>query len=173
MGGMGPMGQPQAPMAPYGAPYGQQPGAPAGVGTLQSAGVAPGLPRRRNALMTLLLPMAVMFGGIILGVIIAMLVSPGIGSLLSMLGVFGGALWGLFTAIQMANELKAVTRNPAFAWWPMIVPIYQYYWLWFLVPQEVAKAKQMAGVPTPVRSIVLYIFLWPFALASDLNDLAR
>jgi hypothetical protein len=28
-------------------------------------------------------------------------------------------------------------------------------------------------VQTPVRSIVLYIFLWPFALASDINDMAR
>jgi hypothetical protein len=161
-------------MAPYGSPYGQAgPPAPGGVGTLQSAGVAPGLPKRRNALMTLLLPMAVMFGSIIVGTLLAVLVSPTIGSLLMMLGILGGAVWGLITAIQMSNELKAVTRNPAFAWWPIFVPFYNYYWLWFLVPQEVAKAKQMAGVPAPVRSIVLYIFLWPFAFASDLNDLAR
>jgi hypothetical protein len=42
-----------------------------------------------------------------------------------------------------------------------------------LVPQEVARAKQMRGVQAPVRSIVIYLFLWSFALASDLNDLAR
>jgi hypothetical protein len=73
----------------------------------------------------------------------------------------------------MVNELKVVTRNASFAWWPIIVPFYQIYWLWFLVPQEVTKAKQMAGVQTPPRPIVLYIFLWHFALASDINDLVR
>jgi hypothetical protein len=31
----------------------------------------------------------------------------------------------------------------------------------------------MLGVQAPVRSIVLYIFLWQFALASDINDMAR
>jgi hypothetical protein len=31
----------------------------------------------------------------------------------------------------------------------------------------------MAGLQTPPRSIVLYIFLWQFALASDINDMAR
>jgi hypothetical protein len=149
--------------------YAPQPG----VGTLQSAGVAPGLPKKRNALMTMLLPMAVWFGGIILGVLIAALVSPAIGSLLMMVGLLAGSVLALLSAIQMTNEVKAITRNPGFAWWPMFVPIYSMYWMWFLVPQEVAKAKQMAGVTTPVRSVILYIFLWLFAFASDLNDLAR
>jgi hypothetical protein len=31
----------------------------------------------------------------------------------------------------------------------------------------------MMGVQTPPRSIVVYIFLWHFALASDINDLVR
>jgi hypothetical protein len=141
-----------------------------GVGTLQSAGVAAG-PKRRNALMTFLLPLAIMFGGIILSVILAF-ISPSL-SLIGSLVTLGGAGYSLFLIIQMANELKTVTRNQAFAWWPIFVPIYSMYWLWFLVPQEVSKAKQMVGVPTPTRSILLYIFLWHFALASDLNDLAR
>jgi hypothetical protein len=47
------------------------------------------------------------------------------------------------------------------------------YWMWVLVPREVAKAKQILGVQQPPRSIVLYIFLWLFALASDINDLVR
>jgi len=29
------------------------------------------------------------------------------------------------------------------------------------------------GVQAPTRSIVMYVFLWHFALASDLNDMAR
>jgi hypothetical protein len=54
----------------------------------------------------------------------------------------------------------------------MFIPLYQYYWAWIMVPQEVTKAKQMMGVQAPTRNIVLYIFLFPFALASDLNDMA-
>jgi hypothetical protein len=169
---MAPMGQPPGGMAPM-APYGQQPGAVAqalGVGTLQSAGVSTG-PKRRNALMTWLMPMAVIFGGFVLSIILAFIsasLAP-IGSLV----ILGGAVWYLILTIQMANELKSVTRNQSFAWWPIFVPVYSMYWLWFLVPQEVSKAKQMIGVQAPTRSIVLYIFLWHFALASDLNDLAR
>jgi hypothetical protein len=157
--------------APGLAPY-APPGAVGmvGAGTLQSAGVASG-PTRRNALMTFLLPFAVMIGGAIFGAILAMIYNP-LGFLIPIF-YLGGAIWFLVLAIQMVNELKSVTRNPSFAWWPMFVPIYQYYWAWILVPQEVAKAKQMVGVQAPTRSIVLYIFLFHFALASDLNDLAR
>jgi hypothetical protein len=166
---MAPMAQQPGGMAPYG----QQAGAVAqavGVGTLQSAGVSSG-PRRRNALMTWLMPLAVIFGGIILSIILSF-ITPSLG-LIALLFMLGGGGWALFLTIQMANELKAVTRNPAFAWWPIFVPVYGMYWAWFLVPQEVSKAKQMLGVQVPTRSIVLYIFLWHFALASDLNDLAR
>jgi len=162
------MGQAPGAMAPYAQP--QQAMGQVGVGTLQSAGVGTG-PKRRNALMAWLLPMAVIFGGFVLAIILAF-ISPslaGIGSL----AVLGGFVWYLLLTIQMVNELKSVTRNQAFAWWPVFIPIYQYYWAWLLVPQEVAKAKQMVGAQAPVRSIVLYIFLWHFALASDLNDLAR
>jgi hypothetical protein len=55
----------------------------------------------------------------------------------------------------------------------VLVPFYNYYWLWLMVPAEVKRAKQMMGVQAPPRSIVLYIFLWHFALASDINDMAR
>jgi hypothetical protein len=84
-----------------------------------------------------------------------------------------GAGWFVYLTIQMVGELKAVTQNASLAWWPVIVPIYQYYWAWFIIPAEVAKAKQLLGVQAPARPIVLYIFLWPFALASDLNDMVR
>jgi hypothetical protein len=36
-----------------------------------------------------------------------------------------------------------------------------------------AKAKQMAGVQTPPRGIVVYIFFFLYALAADLNDIAK
>ena len=40
-------------------------------------------------------------------------------------------------------------------------------------PYDPAKAKQLLGVQQPVRPIVLYIFLFPFAMASDINDMVR
>jgi hypothetical protein len=45
--------------------------------------------------------------------------------------------------------------------------------MWILVPQEMQKAKQMAGVQQPARGIVVYFFLWLYAAASDLNDIAK
>lgn len=163
----GAYGQPQG-MAPY---QGQPMAAPqGGLGTLQSAG-GPG-PTRRNALMTFLVPGLVMFGGIIVGTILTFLLGF-VGSLIAMLAVIAGAVLFFLSAIKMINEVKAVTRNPAFPWWPLIVPFYNIYFLWFMVPAEVTKAKQMMGVQTPPRSIVLYIFLWSFALASDINDMVR
>jgi hypothetical protein len=171
--------QPMAPQPMMG--YGQAPGAiqPPVMGTLQSAGNVVG-PTKRNALMTWLMPGIVMFGGIILATILGVvggIVGVGaislIGSLFYLVGVFGGSIMYLLSLIKMSNELKAVTRNPSFAWWPVFIPGYNYYWLWLMVPAEVKKAKQMMGVQQPPRSIVLYIFLWHYALASDLNDMAR
>ena len=173
---------PQAPYAPGG--YGQQPGAlaladpqavspyaPALAGTLQSRGT-PGVrgPTRRNALMTWLLPILVMVVGgtvaTILGFVLPIL------SLLAPVAELAGAVWYLLLAIAMVGEVRTVTRNDAFAWWPILVPIYGMYWAWILVPQEVAKAKQLLGLAKPPQHIVLYIFLWHFALATDLNEMA-
>jgi len=174
-----------APQQQFGAPQGVHPMAPQGMmpyggaispspmtGTLPSGGVAGSGPRRRNALMTFLLPFAVIFGGVVFCTILAMLISPMIG-MLSMLFVLGGSAWYLIQAIQMTNEVKVVTGNQAFVWWPIIVPFFNLYWMLILVPQEVARAKQMRGVQAPVRPLIIYLFLWPYALASDLNDLAR
>jgi hypothetical protein len=154
-------------MMPYGGARVPNPVA----GTLPSSGLASG-PTRRNPLMTFLLPLAVIFGGSIVGTILAVAISPIFG-LLSTLFVLAGCAWYLVLAIQMANELKAVTGNPDFEWWPVLVPFYNLYWMLILVPQEVARAKQMRAVQAPVRPLVLYLFLWSFALASDLNDMAR
>lgn len=163
-------------------PYGQ--GAPmqqaGGLGTLPSAGVATGPgPQRRNALMTFLMPAIILFGGVILGTVLAIIlanISPGlaiVGTLVSLAGYLAGVVMYILSAIKMVNEVKSVTRNAAFPWWPMFIPIYSIYWAWIMVPGEVTKAKQMMGVQAPTRSIVLYIFLWHFALASDVNDMAR
>ena len=164
------MGTPQ-PMAMYG----QSPGGAVGplVGTLPSSGTKG--PTRRNALMTLLLPFAVIVGGSVLFTILSFLVTSlasvfaGLNGLCTLVGVG----WFVYLTIQMVGELKSVTQNGSLAWWPILVPIYSMYWAWFIIPAEVTKAKQLLGVQTPVRPIVLYIFLWPFAFASDLNDMVR
>jgi hypothetical protein len=170
--GAPPQGAAPHPMAPGGLmPYGGAMPSPM-AGTLPSSGATATGPKKRNALMTWLLPVLVMVGGIIAGAILAIAISPTL-AIVSTLGVLVGGLWYLILTIQMATELKAVTGNPSFAWWPVLIPLYQYYWLLVLLPQEVARAKQMRGVQAPVRSLVLYFFLGNFALASDLNDLAR
>jgi hypothetical protein len=163
-------GQPPQGMMPYAQGPGGLPAPGPMMGTLQSAGNSTG-PTRRNALMTWLLPGLVIFGGSILSTILGFVYGP----LASLSGLFflAGMVMYLLSAIKMVGELNTVTRNTAFPWWPIIVPIYNYYWLWMLVPAEVKKAKQMMGVQAPPRSIVLYVFLWHFALASDLNDMAR
>jgi hypothetical protein len=183
-GGVDPFAQPSPPQQ-YGQPamqpagqgtpgvastYGQEPPGHM-VGTLKSEAARVAGPTRRNALVTLLLPAAIMFGGMILSILLAILVTPGLGAL-GMLFVLGGAVFYLLLGIQMIAELKAVTHSEQLAWWALLVPLYSLVFMWFLVPQEVAKAKQMLGKPPP-QPIVLYIFLWPFALASDLNDMVR
>lgn len=162
--------------------YGQAPGAiqqPNIMGTLQSAGNTTG-PTKRNALMTWLLPGIVIFGGMILATVMSILAGATnvgalalVGSLLYFVALVAGSLMYFLSLIKMVNELKAVTRNASFAWWPVLIPFYNYYWLWIMVPGEVTKAKQMMGVQQPTRSIVVYLFLWHYALASDLNDMAR
>jgi hypothetical protein len=151
------------------APYGQAPLAGSMPGVKAFSG--PG-PTRRNALLTWLLPSAVMFAGFLIGVVLGLAVSPAFFSLFGLFAL-GAMAWYVALAIQMTNEVKAVTRNEDFAWWPIFVPFYSMYWMWILVPQEVSKAKQLLGVQQPTQSIVLYIFLWHFALASDLNDMVR
>ncbi|MGD0677203.1 MAG: hypothetical protein ABSC94_17440 [Polyangiaceae bacterium] len=164
--------------SPYGAPIGTpQPSMPYGQGQAAGAlfrpqGASSGSPRRRNPWLTLLLPLAVVFGGVAVSVILSMLVGPSV-AFVGTLGILGGAAWSIVLGIQMANELKTVTGSRDFSWWPILVPFYNCYWLWILVPQEVAKAKQMLAVQSPPQPIALYIFLWHFALATDLNDLAH
>ncbi len=142
------------------------------VGTLPSPSKTIG-PRRRNALLAWLLPLCVIVGGLVIGAILAALLGSIAIFLLFELVSLAGAAWYALLGIQMAIELKSVTQNPEFAWWPFLIPFYNMYWAWILVPQEIARAKQKLAIQQPPRSIVLYIFLWHFALASDLNDMVR
>jgi hypothetical protein len=139
-------------------------------------GVLPGstsAPVPRNAPMACLIPLGLWVAGSVLGTVLAMTVHGLL--FLAQLVSLAGSLWFLLQAITMANEVKAVTRNDSFAWWPIFVPFYNFYWMWILVPQEVSKAKQLLGVKRPTRPIILYVLipLFPYALASDINDMVR
>lgn len=132
-------------------------------------------PTMRNAVMTLVIPFGIIVAAMIF-IVVATAFNLGILSvLLSALGFIAylvAIVLPLVTLIKMSNELKAVTRNESFAWWPILIPIYQLIWLFSFLPQEVAKAKQIANVQTPTRGVILYLLLSPYALASDLNDIA-
>ncbi len=188
--GPGGYGSPGAP--PYGAPQPAypmqaQPGMPNPYAAPQGFGGAmdqlqpgAGKPQVRNALMTMLVPAIISVGGIIAGVIVMVIggvVESGIvallGTLIYLLGALAGGVLGLISAIKMIGELNGVTRSSAIQWWMLLIPFYGIFVAWILLPAEVAKAKQMVNAQQPPRSIVVYIFLWLYAFAADLNDIAK
>lgn len=129
--------------------------------------------------MTIGLPFGCFFGGIVVNVIFSILTMithvgaiAALGGLVAMVLFIAGAYFAIISTIKMVNEVKSVTNNQAFAWWPMLVPFYNWYWMALLVPQEVANAKRAVGAQEPVKSPVLYFFLFLWALASDINDIA-
>jgi hypothetical protein len=128
-------------------------------------------PTLRNPTMLLILTYGILFGGYAIGMILAIAVSPFL-ALIGNLIALVGAVFFIYFSIVMLLELKKVTNDESFMWWLLFIPCANYYLLWWLTPMQVTKAKQMAGLAAPARNIVLYIFLFPFALASDLNELA-
>jgi hypothetical protein len=152
----------------------------AGAGAAMGLQAGSGKPRVRNALMTFLMPLILIFGGSILATIMGIVAGavdiPAlalVGSLFSLVGTLGGSIIGFISAVKMMGELNGVTKSNAVAWWMLLVPLYNYYVAWILVPGEMAKAKQMAGVQQPPRGFVVYFFLWLYAFAADLNDIAK
>lgn len=86
---------------------------------------------------------------------------------LSMLCCF----YALFALWSMLSELQNYTNDEDFQPWHIFVPILGIYFLWVKVPEQINKAKQMAGSRNPQNAgIVLYIFIPYFALAKDLNE---
>jgi hypothetical protein len=140
-----------------------------------------GRPTIRNALMTFLVPIlmmvvAPMVFGIIGSILGTALESGAIAAAMSGIGslvYLAGLVIYLISGIKMIGELRSASGNESIVWWPLIIPLYNIYFMWFMVPGAVAQAKQRFGVQQPARNIVLYIFVWLFALASDLNDVAR
>jgi hypothetical protein len=79
--------------------------------------------------------------------------------------------YNLFLLYSMIHELKEFTQDPDFFEFGWIVPCYSIYWFFVPFMQQIAKGKQIAGAPPP-QSIILYLFVSPFALAKDLNQMA-
>jgi hypothetical protein len=134
--------------------------------------VAGAKPKARNALMTMLIPIGIMVVGGILGTILGMIAS--FLSLVGTLVILVGAVLAAINAVSMVRELQNYTQDQQFVWWWLFIPCLGMYFALIKVPEQVTKAKEKAGIvqSKPVRGLVLYIFLWPFALASDLNDIA-
>jgi len=175
---------------PAASPYGAPPGAmqPVGGATLQSAaGAAIGgllaggtKPTVRNPIMTLLVPYGLIFGGVVVSIIFGIIAAAAgsaiiglLGMLVSLVCYLGGAVLAIVSLVKMVNEVKSVTRNTAFAWWPIFVPVYSIYWIVLLLPQEVTNAKRTVGLQQPARGLIFYLFLAPWALASDINEIAQ
>lgn len=76
-----------------------------------------------------------------------------------------------FNFARMIRELRSVTGNHEFSWWPVVVPIYQMYWWTVVLQAEVAKAKAMRGAPE-ARDSFIYLCLPLRSFTADLNDLA-
>ncbi len=170
-------GQPGGPMQSYG-----QPGDPgSALATLASAGIASAMgggkrPIARNALLTILLPYGInIVGNIIVSILVRVAAATGIGLLVTLFGLLSyvvsiAFLYFYFVPLfKMANEVKSVTNNQGFNPWLTLIPIYGPL---FLLPPEVTNAKRIVGAPEPVRSPVLYFFFPPYALASDVNEIA-
>jgi hypothetical protein len=152
----------------FGAPPGgmMQPGA-----APMAAGAIGPRPKRRNPWLVFLTPILCVVVGQIIGAVLGALIDPMlamVGSLIALVGSVLAAVW----LIIMLLEVKKVSQDDGFMWWLLFIPCANYYLMWWLLPQQVAKAKQMAGLQTPARHIVLYIFFPLYALPADLNDLA-
>ena len=133
-------------------------------------------PTRRNPIMVTLLPFAVMVGGNILGAILAGVIHPALAIVGSVLSLVGLVLL-IISLWKMLGELKAVTNDPDFNPWFIIVPCLQIYFIAVKLPEQVNKAKQMTGCQVPGRGVLYIVSLFfspllPWALASDLNDMA-
>jgi hypothetical protein len=170
-------GQPaQVGMAPANAGGGFMAAAQQGMAMATQGGTRP---TTRNPVMTILLPYGCFLAGILVTIIFGILAgvtnTPAIamvGSLVSLLAYLAGAVLSIMSMIKMIAEVKSVTGNQAFPWWPIIVPFYNFYFFVLPLTQEVANAKRAMNVQEPVRSPVLYFFFVPYALAADINDLA-
>jgi hypothetical protein len=122
-------------------------------------------PTRRNALVTWLIPTVMIAMGPPLGAALgttAFRLAP-------TFAIVGGILIFYFTTITMVKELNTAAQTDLKGW-HVAIPIYGIYWAVVPVRAAMAKAKASAG-KGEARGVVLYLLLFLYALAADLNDL--
>lgn len=131
-------------------------------------------PPFRNAVAMEILPRATFFSGFVIEYIVidVLLRAKGTGPFVPLGMLAGIALW-YAELVQMCNQLQAVTKNWQFAWWPILVPLYNVFWLVGPLRREMTMAKQLRGVQEATRGRLAYLFFSHYALAADLNDIAR
>lgn len=85
--------------------------------------------------------------------------------------LFCCGMYHLFGGYGMLNELKAYTRDEQLQSWHLFIPVLNLLMI-LKLPEIVTRAKQMAGSRNPQSaSLVMYLFLFPWALAKDLNQI--
>jgi len=79
-------------------------------------------------------------------------------------------LYALYVTYQMTCELKAYLNTEEITpWWAFIFPLN--LMLLLKLPGLVTEAKRRAGVANPeAGNLILYLFVTPYIMAKDLND---
>ena len=154
-----------------------------GFGGLQAMGAAAlaaggGRPTVRNPVTTLLM----IWGGAVVSSIVGSIIGYILGMIVGVLSFLGTlvTLAGVFAVIvlffkPMLLEAQTASGNQDLKWWWILVPILNIYFIALKVPEMITTAKTQAGIiqQKPTRGIAFYLFLSPYALALDLNDLVQ
>ncbi len=119
---------------------------------------------KRNALVLQLIPIGFFIAGQVVANVLSLIQ-------VGQLAIVAGILLQSFFLLGMVAELKQKANDTELTPWHVFVPCLNLYVLALKVPPVVTKAKQMANVSVPTRSLALYVLLPVYALASDLNDL--
>lgn len=125
-------------------------------------------PTKRNPMMIL----AITYGGLFAASLVGQVLASATGVGLLATALTGGAA-GVFIVVMMTmvGELKRFNGSDI-APWMVAIPLLNLWFLYVKVPEEMAQARQKAGLQGPPKPAWMYLVLSPFALASDLNDLA-
>jgi len=173
--GQQPYGAP--PQQPYGAPPqpGQelaQVGGQVNAAMMGALNAQPGArPSQRNAVKTIAIAYGVYWVIAIVGGVLAGI--TGVPVLANLLSLAAFILYG-FMVKPMLLETQTASGNQDFKWWFQLIPLLNIYFDVLKIPELITQAKTQAGMiqQKPTRGIVFYLFLFPYALALDLNDLA-
>jgi hypothetical protein len=128
-------------------------------------------PAQRNAVKTLIVAYVVLLiAPSVLGTVLGII---GLGALSGLAGLACFIVYG-FLMKPLILEAQTAANNQDLKWWWQLVPILSIYFDVLKIPELITAAKTQRGIlqQKPTRTIVFYLFLFPYALALDLNDMA-